>query len=342
VTGVAEGAATVTELVIKLNPVRAIYDPDGYAAAQEALYVGLGRVLLHPETLGAALINLDELKKDPARWLGEMLPDILAIGAAGHAMATARRAESLERLGSAGAKVEALEGKPGGFKFSRLSDARARQRLVELRLDPDSAIGQAARRQLDGAFGGVDHWQATRLVQGQRIAVLDGGRAIVPYDGHLPADTRTFFEQIQMYGRRSLLEDGSVSAPNVGGHIVVYQVNGADGIDAARAIAEENTQFGVGGGTRLFVNNLDDALANNSLVAVPGHEFDLLDMKSAYEDPRYRAIDPALPVEALNPEHEKVVGLFEGLKEKATETVRDSAIRTGMTTAVAAVDGSEK
>jgi hypothetical protein len=47
-------------------------------------------------------------------------------------------------------------------------------------------------------------------------------------------------------------------------------------------------------------------------------------------------------VEALNPEHEKVVGLFEGLKEKATETVRDSAIRTGMTTAVAAVDGSEE
>jgi hypothetical protein len=322
----AEMPVMLASLVNAYNPHRMYYDPDGYFAAQEALYVGFAHALLHPEKVGAALINWDEMTEDPARWAGEMLPDILAIGAAAHGAGLFRRAESLEQVTSAGKGVEAVKAAHGGkFEFPKVSSNLAREKLAGLGFDPASEPGLAARGQLGPPFTGVDRWQAMRLRHGQLIAVVDGWKTAMPFEGDLTMDGAKFHRDLQMYATRHVT-DGMPGAPQVEAAVKIYRVAAPDGLDAARAIAEANPHFGAGGATELFISAPDVAVANGLLEKIGTHEFDPKTLRSLFEDPAYRFMDPDLPIQALDPEHEKLVGYLEGLREKGLETVRDKAI----------------
>jgi hypothetical protein len=233
--------------------------------------------------------------------------------------------------------------------LERIDEGTARETLRELRIDPDSTVGRAARKQLNPPYGGVDRWEATRLGEGQMVAVVNG-KTLVPFDGSLTKDANRFFDELQMHGKRRVHADGTVSAPRLPAKVEIYEVSAPGGIDAAQATAAANTQFGAGGGTRLFVPDATDALANDQLFThVRAHRFDQSSLRSAYEDPDFRAVDPAYqgidphsPVHALDPAHEKWMGRREGFEEKGRETVRDTAVSTGVAAGVRATDGSAK
>jgi hypothetical protein len=93
-------------------------------------------------------------------------------------------------------------------------------------------------------------------------------------------------------------------------------------------VAEANTQFGAGGGTRLFVPDSGRALADRQLFEKLDHPhvFDADSLKSRFEDPAFRATDPSYqdldahaPVRALDLAHEKRMGRLEGLEERASK-----------------------
>jgi hypothetical protein len=164
----------------------------------------------------------------------------------------------------------------------------------------------------------------------------------MPIYGDLPVDGSKFFEDLQMFGERTVMGDGTPGPPYVDGDIKIFEIRTPGGVDGARAIAEANTQFGAGGGTRLFIPDVDVAMADGRLAEVGHHHFDPMTLRSSFEDPAYRAVDPNLPIEALDPRHEQFVGLKEGLQEKGLETVRDKAQSAVLAAAASSIDGSDK
>jgi hypothetical protein len=143
-----------------------------------------------------------------------------------------------------------------------------------------------------------------------------------------------------------ILDDGTVSAPMFADDVKIYRVSSPQGLDVAQATAEANTQFGVGGGDKLFVSARD--LGDDSVLTfVDEHRFDAKTVESSLEDPAYRAVDPTYaglnpqtPVRALDPAHEVWAGRLEGLQEKGVETLKESAMSTATAAAAARVDGS--
>jgi hypothetical protein len=156
----------------------------------------------------------------------------------------------------------------------------------------------------------------------------------------LTTDGAQFSEALQMYAKRTMA-DGVSGDPLVDSSVKIYRVATPDGLDAARTVAEANPQFGPGGGARVFLSNPGEALDSGLLHEIGTHDFDPGKLCSVYEDPAYRAADPGLPIHALDPGGEKIVGYLEGLREKGLETVRESAMTTAGATSVRAVDGRE-
>jgi hypothetical protein len=330
-----EGIVGVGKLAVALNPARAIYDPDGYVAAQEALYAGLGHVLLHPGEFGAAIVDVKGFKEDRAKWLGELLPDLLAIGAAVKAAGAAKKFETIGRYRSAGEAVA----EAGGTLYTPLSPALKRELVADLGFDPGSIAGQAARARLGGPFVGMDGWEVTHLEQGQRIVMLNGGKAFVPIE-EFSSDGALFYSEHQLFAERHIV-DGLPSAPLVHDSVKIIEIRAPGGMDVARATVEANPQFGVGGGTQLFIPESGEAFEVEHLAEVDTRYFDPDTLESNFEDPAYRAADPDLPIHPLDPEHEKLKGYGEGLREKGLETVRDKAMTTAGAATVRAVDGSD-
>jgi hypothetical protein len=336
VTEPIEGVVGIAKLAVALDPARAIYDPDGYGAAQEALYAGIGHVLTHPGEFGAQLIDVKGWQEDPIKTFGKFLPDLLAIGAAVKAGGLLKGGEATERVESGTAAIKKAE---HDFEsvYGAADPAKIRE-VVEARgIDPSSAVGEAMRFQMEPPYGGLDDWRAIRLEPKQRIAVIDNGRAIVPFHGELPTDARQFTEQIHLPPARQILKDNAgvetTTMPRLPGKVEIYEVRSH--IDAAEATMQANTQFGAGGGSQLIVPDATDALADERLfkkLDEKTHYFDKNTLDSRIEDPAYRAVDPAYQdldpharVRALDPGRETWVGRFEGLRDKAVETVRDNA-----------------
>jgi hypothetical protein len=202
-----EGAIGVGKLAIALNPARAIYDPDGYVEAQEALYTGIGHILLHPQEFGARLIDVKGWEEDPFRTFGKFLPDLLAIGVAVRAGGLLKSAEGAERLATSKTVVESVG---RDEVFDRVAPDTIRRVLRERGLDPDSVVGKAVRKDLSPPFGGVNPWEATRLEEGQLVAVVGNGKAIVPFEEGMTTDGQWFSEIHQLPGQREILDDGTV------------------------------------------------------------------------------------------------------------------------------------
>jgi uncharacterized protein YukE len=242
-------AVGLVELAARLNPTRAIYDPNGYIAAQESFLGGIGRSLEHPGKFFGAVIDWDTMHTDPAKWFGKLLPDLVVLPAAMAKEGALRGVEAEEHVISTGEKVAEAE-RTGAL--SGLRGGRADRRLAELGLRTDGAAGVAARDQLR-LMRNPDEWAPVRLRDGDLIAVANHGEIITPVRGPLTADAGEFFEPAQTAPTRLLGPGGVPTAPQLPGEITLYRVHG--GMDAAGATASANPEMGNGGGTLLSVGN---------------------------------------------------------------------------------------
>jgi hypothetical protein len=186
------------------------------------------------------------------------------------------------------------------------------------------------------------------------VAVIDNGRAMVPFDGELPTDAREFAERIHLAPAREVSTDSAgvetTSMPRLPEKVEIYEVRSS--VDAAEATMHANTQFGTGGGTQLAVPDATEALADEHLfkkLDEQTHYFDKNTLTSRIEDPAYRAVDPAyqdveahVPVRALDPSRETRVGRFEALVDKGKETVRENAVRAVAVATKDRMDGDDE
>ncbi len=326
VWGMGEGALVMAGLAVQLNPARAIYDPDGYQSSSDALWAGLEYAGTHPLQVGAALIDYDTWREDPARALGRLVPDLIAIGLTAGAAGATRGAAASDRLSSAATIIDEANATGRGL-FRPVDDAIAARRLDELGLDHTSAAGTASRVQLDPPFGGVDHWVPVRLAEGDRLLVDAEGFA-APLGSRLPTDAQVWFEDLQIPPRRDRLPDGSVGPPGYAPDVFVFEV-GPGGVDTATATALANAQFGAGGGTQLAVADLRAAIADGRLIPRGTHEFDPDTLTARIEDPRFREVDPGLPDRPLDPAREELLGRTRGATQEAAESARDVTLTTG-------------
>jgi hypothetical protein len=106
--------------------------------------------------------------------------------------------------------------------------------------------------------------------------------------------------------------------------VEIYRINGD--LDAATATATANPQFGAGGGTRLALGDFPDAVDAGQLVRVGEHSFDPDTLRSDFEDPRYRLVDPSLPIHAVDPDREELLGRWDAAKEHARDNLRNATV----------------
>jgi hypothetical protein len=137
-------------------------------------------------------------------------------------------------------------------------------------------------------------------------------------------DARDFYEPIQHAPERARVEDGIPSAPDLPDRIHLYRVHG--GTDGAISTAPANPEFGAGGGAQLSIPDFRQALADGRLAPMDHHQFDPSTLRSGFEDPRYRQVDPRLPIHALDPNHERVLGRFHAAKDHLPETGRTTVL----------------
>jgi type VII secretion system ESX-1 substrate len=311
-------AVGLVQLAARLNPERVLYDPKGWLHDSDAFFTP---IVEHPDQFGKQLIDWNTWKTDPARALGKILPDIATLGAGVLKEGALRGAEADEKLITAAEAKEEAE-RAGGLSGAVRGDTVDRQ-LSELGLDPHSAAGLAARGQIQ-ILRNPDQWVPVHLHDGDLIAVARGGEVIVPISGDLTTDGRVFCEAIQDAPERAWIGDGVPSPPELLDRVYLYRVHG--GIDGATSTALANPEFGAGGGARLSVGDFDDALDDGTLVPVGEHTFDPGTLRSGFEDPRYRQVDPSLPIHALDPDHERVLGRFHAAKDHLQETGRNTVL----------------
>ncbi len=92
-----EGLVSLAVFASKLDPERMLYDPAGYAKDQAAFQKGVDNfvtALKHDpggviRDIGKSVINYDDMRKDPAHWVGTLIPTIaLAVLSDGAGVAT--------------------------------------------------------------------------------------------------------------------------------------------------------------------------------------------------------------------------------------------------------------
>jgi hypothetical protein len=310
-------AVGAVQLAVRLNPDRLIYDPKGWLRDSDAFFAP---IVEHPGKFGKQLIDWDTWRTDPARALGKVLPDLLLLGGGVLKEGAERGAEAEERLMSAAeAKQEAEH---AGDMFGGLRADTIDRQVAEMGVSHDSQAGLATRAQL-GNLRNADQWVPVHLHDDDLIAVTRSGE-VVPVCGPLPTDARRFYEPIQSAPERFRMVDGVPSAPEMEDRVYLYRVRG--GMDGATSTALANPEFGTGGGAKLFLSDFRNAIADGRLAPIGQHEFDPGTLRSAFEDPGYRQVDPSLPVHALDPDHERLLGRLNAAKDHLQETGRTTVL----------------
>jgi hypothetical protein len=323
VVGMAEGVVALAGLAYRIQPVRAIYDPQGYVDAQDALWAAVARVPFHLPEVGAALIDLDTWKDDPFRAAGKLVPDVIAILATAGAAGAEKGAEASARLGSI---YEVVAPADGASVAGELSAKATAARVAELGLDSAGAPAGAAAAQLRAPWAMVDDWGPTTFQPGQRFALTVDGTVGAEVADFVPTDARLFFEGQQAPAFRAM-QNGLVSAPIYSDSVLVFEVRAS--VDGASAHALANPALGEGGLTLTYVPDLDRAVAEGKVVLVREHQFSVSTLDARVEDPRFRMVDSSLDTKALNPTHERFSGYAEGGAEEASGSARQTAITVG-------------
>lgn len=136
--GAVEGTVGMATFAFKLTPTYALVDPDGYVENLAGMGKGLVYGVTHPVEFAKAVTNWDMWLDNPARALGQLVPELaLALATAG-AGGAAKGAGAARRLAASGDEMAGLR---------RL--ARSAEELAEIRrlarLRADELVGAAAR-----------------------------------------------------------------------------------------------------------------------------------------------------------------------------------------------------
>jgi hypothetical protein len=308
-------------LAYRLDPLRGIYDPKGYQETQDALWAGVAHAFTHPGEVGAALIDLETWKDDPAKALGKLVPDILAIVSTAGAAGAEKGAEASARLRSIAAVVEEAEA-DGVY---RLGSASTSAQMAELGVDASGPAGRAAAAQLETPWTRADQWTPTTFEPGQRFALTPAGQIGAEVASTLPTDARYFLEGQQAAAFRSMGTDG-ISAPIYADRVFVYEIRAP--IDGATAQAMANSELGAGGSTLTYIPDLERALADGKVALVDRHHFSPSTVESRFEDPRFRMVDDSL-TRALDPARERFEGYVESGAHELSTSARQTAITVG-------------
>lgn len=149
----------------ELSTVRMMFDPDGWAEDVDAFAGGLWHGITHPLEFVEAVVDVEGLRDNPARWFGALAPDaVLAFFTAGAGTAARRglgATRALRQLGDHLRAVRALRGLdvPGGGMGVRIHGFN---RLLQ-QFDGDIArAGDAMRRNL--VDGGLSERAAQNIV----------------------------------------------------------------------------------------------------------------------------------------------------------------------------------
>jgi hypothetical protein len=322
--GVAEGLVVIGGLTYDLNPFREFYDRDGYRKTQNALVDGIGHALTHPGEVGAALIDLETWKEDPAKALGKLFPDIAAIIATGGALGAERGAATTTRLGELFEAVDA----GGSPRLAALTAEDIEARVASLGIDLGGPVGEATSAQLRDVWANPDEWLPTTFEPGQQFARSGVDEVGVRVGDSLTYDAGSYFERQQLPGVRSRLSDGSITLPAYDDIVEIFEVRVP--MNGATATALANSQFGEGGATLTFIPDLQGAIDRGEVVLVREHLFAPSTLESRFEDPRFRLVDDNLSVHALDPRVERIEGFVEGVREEGSMSARQTGLTAGL------------
>lgn len=130
--GVWDSVYGMGEFIVSVSPVRMLIDPEGWSEDMLALGQGIVYGVTHPVEFAKALTNWEMWLDNPARALGQLVPDVvlaLATAGGGTAATAARRgvdtADTLSDLGLTASRLENLEDATNaGTRLDELSDMR--------------------------------------------------------------------------------------------------------------------------------------------------------------------------------------------------------------------------
>ena len=149
--GVVKGVVGIAVTAAKLNPARLLVDPAGYYRDEEhavkTIVSTVQAIVADPRQFGEDLLNLQELKKNPEHWLGELIPTValtfagLGAGAAGKAADLGEAADAA--TGAADTAAEAASAARAGRVVTAFTVSRE---LLEMDPEERSAyVGQVIR-----------------------------------------------------------------------------------------------------------------------------------------------------------------------------------------------------
>lgn len=160
--GAVDGTVGMATFAFKLSPTYALVDPDGYVENLAGMGKGLAYGVTHPVEFAKAVTNWDMWLDNPARALGQLVPELalaLATAGAGGAGAARRMAGSADEVASVSRAARSADevaelGRLGGRKADGLagaaaeargaatvvSEAEAQELLVSKGFDADRAL----------------------------------------------------------------------------------------------------------------------------------------------------------------------------------------------------------
>jgi hypothetical protein len=313
--GMAEGMGQLAALGYRLSVVNALTNPDDYGQAWAGVAAAAKYVKENPKQVLAAAIDLKTLKENPAKWAGQLAPEvlltILTVGAAG----SSRFVGATKKIRNAADTIDFRQ-RHNIPIHRRLDEGQIEQYLRAQNIDPESTVGQAAGGQLQPPYGTPDQWLSRPLQEGDRIVVINGSEYAAIISPDITRSAREFHEMFQIPATREVGSDGAVSQPSLPSSVEVFEVRGGD-LEAAQATVLGNTQFGPGGAMKAFIPDINDALRARRLESVDTLEFDADTTVGSFEDPSYRAVDPTLSERALDPAEERRDGQTDTLRHEA-------------------------
>lgn len=318
--GAAEGVRSLAGLAVDVFPLRYFYDREGYDATSERLAGALKYAGSNPGEIVKAALDLDTLKSDPAKWAGQIAPDLLLLLATAGMAYAARSASAASRI----ERVEEAISRAGGRSAAipQQNHADIDRRLREMGLIADTPARSAAEWQLK--FGlEPDDWAVVEMQEGQWLALDTNTGLGSVIDGPIKLNAREWAESLETPPIRSQLPGDSAPAARVADSVALFEVRGGP-LELAQAIAHANPQFGPGGGVKVFVPDIDDVLDNNRLSDLPDHHFEGT-TRARHEDHLYRQLDPDLPIRPLDPVREGWVGGVERGQQELGRTIGSAA-----------------
>lgn len=307
--GMVTGVVAIVELGARLNPTNAVTDPQGYLSTLDGVLTGATYLATHPVQTAKTVLDWDAWAEDPARAVGRLAPELLLAIATGGASGATKASSASRRLADDIAEI----GRRGPELYAQRTKAERAHELARLGYDPAKPSGKAAEFQLGAPYGAVDDWSDVTLPAGQRVAIGwpgSTGFGVPITDGVGVTGAQTWFEGLQVAPKRVVVDGESVPLPTVRTRVDIYELQ--IDLEATHSNARANPQFGPGGSEQVFLPDAEELVERNLPKKVGEHHFDADTARSPIEDPAFKAVDPDLPEQPLDPERAQRSGRVGG------------------------------